>query len=81
MALGVLMTYDMLLRTLGQNIYQARFDAGLTQEELAEKLGVHKVYLCKVETASAGKSPSLKFLWGVAKAVKKDFHWLFEVHR
>lgn len=74
------MTYDKLLRVLGLNIYQARFDAGLTQQELADKLGVHKVYLCKVETASAGKSPSLKFLWNVAHAVRKDFHWLFEDH-
>lgn len=72
------MTYTKLLQVLGKNIYQARFDMNLTQQELADKLGVHKVYLCKVETASAGKSPSLKFLWNVAKEVRKDFHWLFE---
>lgn len=74
------MTYTKLLQVLGKNIYQARFDMGLTQQELADKLGVHKVYLCKVETANAAKNPSLRFLWSVSRTLKRDFIWLFQEH-
>lgn len=35
--------------TLGQNISRYRKEAGLTQMELAAKVGIHKNYLCGIE--------------------------------
>jgi transcriptional regulator with XRE-family HTH domain len=38
-----------LQRTLGQNVRRIRLDRGLSQEELADELGVHRTYLGGVE--------------------------------
>lgn len=43
--------------TVGEAIRQARKDAGLTQGQLAERAGVHRVYLSNLERNL--KSPSL----------------------
>ena len=74
------MTYEHFLKVLGQNIYQTRFEAGLTQQQLADRIGVHVVYLCKVETASAKKNPSLKFLWDLTEELNVTLSWLCEEH-
>jgi transcriptional regulator with XRE-family HTH domain len=38
-----------LQRTLGQNVRRIRLDRGLSQEELADELGVHRTYMGGVE--------------------------------
>lgn len=40
---------DLFLHLLGQIIARRRIGAGLTQDELAEKSGVHRTYLSDIE--------------------------------
>jgi transcriptional regulator with XRE-family HTH domain len=54
-------------RGLGKRIRQLRGDAGITQEELAEKVGVHPTYIAKIEGGS--RLPSLELLYAIAGAV------------
>jgi transcriptional regulator with XRE-family HTH domain len=43
---------------LARDIVRERLDAGLTQEELAAKAGVHVQTLCKLETGKSTPSPA-----------------------
>lgn len=62
-------------KALGQWVKSQREDAGLTQEELANRIRCKKAYISKVENASlhsVGKrapSPTLKFLHNLSKAL------------
>lgn len=49
-------------------IRKYRHDAGLTQEDLAEKVGVSRVYIGYVEQGR--NTPSLEILGKIAKALK-----------
>lgn len=62
-------------KALGQWIKTQREDAGMTQEELADRVRCKKAYISKVENASphsVGKrapAPTLKFLHNLSKAL------------
>jgi transcriptional regulator with XRE-family HTH domain len=45
----------------------AREKRGLTQSELAEKVGVHLVTICRIETGA--RNPSMPLLQKIAKAL------------
>jgi transcriptional regulator with XRE-family HTH domain len=51
-------------RELGQAIREARREAGLTQEQLAERADVHWTYLSEIETGR--KNPSVAVLRKIA---------------
>lgn len=53
--------------TLGQKIAQAREKKGITQTELAEKVGVSSVFICRVE--SGYKVPGVFVLKEIAKTL------------
>lgn len=53
---------------LGMNVKRIREQRGWTQEALAEKAHVHRVYLAQIETGK--KIPSIPTLEKLAKALK-----------
>ncbi len=55
-------------RSIGRRIREARLARGLTQEALARKAGISRIYVLKLE-AGERKAPSLAVLERVARAV------------
>ncbi len=53
---------------LGKNIKKAREKLGLTQEQVADKAGIHVNYFARVERGE--QTPSVDVLDEIAKAVK-----------
>ena len=51
----------------GKNLQKARDNAGLTQLEVATKVGIHVNYYARIER---GMIPSLKTLRAIAKVLK-----------
>lgn len=65
-----------ILNRLGLRIKELRKEQNLTQEALAEKLGLHQTYIGKLET---GKSnPSFMLIYRMSKALKVNLHDFFE---
>jgi transcriptional regulator with XRE-family HTH domain len=56
---------------MGKRIKKLREARGLTQAELADKVGVTQVYISSLESG-ARKNPSLELLRKLAKALKTD---------
>ena len=54
---------------------QARKRKKLTQEQLAERLGVHRVYVAQLEAGS--RQPSMALARSIAQVLGKDIATLF----
>lgn len=52
---------------LGEEIRKARLRAGLSQESLADKSGLHRTYISLLERNK--KSPTLETLFNICKAL------------
>ncbi|MCH8493020.1 MAG: helix-turn-helix transcriptional regulator [Idiomarina sp.] len=62
-----------------RNVRRLRTDAGLSQEELAEKAGVHRTYIGMLERAE--KNVTIYNIERVAKALGvKPYELLMEAH-
>lgn len=57
-----------LTKTICKRIKKFRHDIGMTQEDLAEKVGVSRVYIGYVEQGR--NTPSLEILEKIAKSLK-----------
>jgi len=55
-------------KQLGENIKKVREKSGKTQEELAEKAGIHVSYLSRIERGVV--NPSVEVLENIAKVLK-----------
>lgn len=65
-----------VLENLGKNLKRYRLEQGLTQEELAEKVGIHPTYVGKLE---AGKNNvSVKMLFKISRALKITLYDIFD---
>lgn len=64
-----------LPKALGKRIQRLRRHAGLTQEEVAEKIGISRAYMGYIEQAR--NTPSLEVLEKLAKALKVKLSDLF----
>lgn len=65
-----------ILYNLGKQLKYLRKEKGLTQEELAAKVGVHPTYIGKIES---GKSnPSAVLLFKLSRALKVKLYSIFE---
>lgn len=53
---------------LGKNIKKARKKTGLTQEQVAEKAGIHVSYVSRIERGKV--NPSYEILESLAKILK-----------
>lgn len=59
-----------LVRAFGDRVRAARLDAGLTQEQVAERAGLHRTYPGFVETGRM--TPSLEAVVRIAEALGID---------
>ncbi len=57
-----------ILENLGRNLRKYRKECNLTQEQLAEKVGIHPTYVGKLE--SGKNNPSVKMLFKISRALK-----------
>ena len=57
-----------VLKRLGKKLKFARKEAKLTQEDLAEKVGIHPTYVGKLE--SGKNNPSFLMLYKISRALK-----------
>ena len=65
-----------ILQNFGKQMKAIRKDKGLTQEQLAEKIGIHPTYVGKIEN---GKSNlSLLMLFKISRAVDVRLSEIFE---
>ena len=66
----------MINKQLGLNLKKYRLEKGLTQENLAEKVGIHPTYVGKLE---GGKNnPSTKMLYKITRALGIKLSDLFD---
>lgn len=60
------MNYNFLYQKLADRIEYLRKQKGLTQEELAEKAGLHRAYFWDIEQ---GRNISIKTAYNIARAL------------
>lgn len=60
------MNYQPIYRKLGERIEWFRKEKDMTQEELAEKAGLHRAYFWDIEK---GRNISIKTAYMIAKAI------------
>lgn len=60
--------YKHALRQFGARLQQVRKAQDISQEALAEKIGVHRTYLSLVEKGQ--RNPSLRVIYRIVKALK-----------
>ena len=65
-----------ILEKLGQNLKKYRLKKGLTQEFLAEKVGIHPTYVGKLE--SGKNNPSVKMLYKITRTLEIKLPDLFD---
>ncbi|OGH24677.1 MAG: hypothetical protein A3D82_00495 [Candidatus Levybacteria bacterium RIFCSPHIGHO2_02_FULL_40_29] len=68
------MNYNFLYQNLANRIEKLRKEKGMTQEELAEKAGLHRAYFWDIEN---GRNISIKTAYKIAKALKVELKELF----
>lgn len=64
-------------KEISNNIKKLRKKNGMTQKELAERVGISISYLSKIEAANCNKSFSLHVLFDIAEALNVDIKELF----
>jgi len=69
------MNYNFLYQKLSQKIETTRRKMGMTQEELAEKAGLHRAYFWDIEQ---GRNISIKTAYKIAKALGISLRDLFD---
>ena len=69
------MTKETIFITFGNRVREIRNDAGISQEELAFRAGIHRTYLGGIERGE--RNPSLKNIGRIAKALNIDIAKLF----
>jgi len=57
-----------ILENLGKSLKKIRLEKGLTQEKLAEIVGIHSTYVGKLE--SGKNNVSIKMLYKISRALK-----------
>ena len=68
------MNYIFLYQKLSDRIERLRREKGMTQEELAEKAGLHRAYFWDIEN---GRNISIKTAYKIAKALGVELKDLF----
>jgi transcriptional regulator with XRE-family HTH domain len=63
-------------KKFGENVRRSRTEQGLSQEGLAEKVGLHRTYIGSIERGE--RNVSLDNIVAIAQALKIPFADLFE---
>jgi transcriptional regulator with XRE-family HTH domain len=66
-------------RMVGQNVKRLRIAAGISQAELADRMGVDRAYVSGLEKGQ--RNPTVITLWHIAKALKVRVGPFFTVPR
>lgn len=66
------------IRELGQAIAYYRKYRGLTQESLAERIGISRSHLAAVEAPNVPEGISVNLIFTIAKALQIDAYMLFQ---
>ena len=66
--MGKAITHRDVLVKFGQKMQKARKEAGISQEELAAKLAMHRTYIGMIERGE--RNPTIRTLYKIAKALK-----------
>lgn len=69
------MNYNFLYQKLSRRIAELRKKKRLTQEEAAEKAGIHRAYYWDIEN---GRNISIKTAYTLARALEVDLFELFK---
>ena len=64
------------LEKLGKTLNTIRIEKGLTQEALAEKVGIHPTYVGKLE--SGKNNVSIKMLFKISRALNTKLYDIFD---
>lgn len=67
-----------LYGTIGRNIKSYRLQSGLTQSQLADKIGISISYLTKIEAEKCNKSISLSILNNIANSLNVEITEFFK---
>ena len=62
------MAYEKVVQKFGQRLAKLRNGAGLTQEDMAFKVGVDRTYISLIERGE--RNPTLKRLWKISRVLK-----------
>lgn len=62
-------------KSVGQRVRRMRLDSGATQDMLAERCGIYRTYLSRIEAGAA--NPTLVVLAALASALNVDLCELF----
>ena len=65
-----------VLEKLGKTLKNIRIEKGLTQEALAEKVGIHPTYVGKLE--SGKNNVSIKMLFKISRALNTKLFDIFD---
>jgi len=78
--LGDRMTYDCtkIYKLVGNRIAYYRKQKNMTQEQLAEKVGISTSYLSKIEAQNCNKSFSLAIICQIANVLDIDIKDFFD---
>lgn len=70
------MNYQGLYKKVGERIEYLRKEKGLTQEDLAEKSGLHRAYFWDIEN---GRNISIKTAYNIARALSVSLSKLLDL--
>lgn len=68
------MNYNFFYQRLGNRIEELRKNKGLTQEELAEKAGLHRAYFWDIEN---GRNISIRTAYNIARSLGVSLYEIF----
>lgn len=66
--MGKPITHKQILEKFGQKMQKTRQASGVTQEELAARLGMHRTYIGLIERGE--RNPTIRTLYKISKALK-----------
>lgn len=68
--MGKPITHRNILEKFGERLQKVRKEQGISQEQLAAKLSMHRTYIGMIERGE--RNPTIRTLYKVAKALKVD---------
>ena len=68
--MGKPITHRDVLEKFGEKLQRVRKSAGISQEELAARLSMHRTYVGMIERGE--RNPTIRTLYKIAKALKVD---------
>jgi transcriptional regulator with XRE-family HTH domain len=80
-SINLLGRYMQHLKYFAYQLLRLRRDAGLTQSQLAHRLGVNQSYIAKLESAKEEKQPTIDFLLSVGELFNVGIDDLLGTHR